>query len=1520
MQAILRLLRFVNRLFTETETAFYHIFPSLKNGQLLMLPAPADPNDFVNNNLNINSAGVAGATSNSKLLVMKKTLLYVGTFIGVLLLTMAFSSTSFGQATVTSDADDYMPRSTATFTGAGFEPFEAVELKVKNLSYPCNTVFADSSYLPWTVTADETGGFITTWTVCDCSGDSLRLKATGQTSGSIAYAYFTDATASSGEGDMSVVLTPVCSGSSGNSFVFTFQGPNKDYNAGSQLTLLVPATWTTPQITTASNPGFISITAGSGVTVGSPTISGSGPWTVTVNFNYASATSSKSFTISYGGGGTKVTAPSALGTSTFETRTKQNGGSLTLLGTNNQPKVVVQNPPTATAGNDQNSAATCGTTVTLAGNNPPSGSNGKWTIVSGGSGSFNDDTKNNTTFTGTSGNTYVLRWTVTTGQCSNSDEVNITLNRNPTTADAGTPQTICFNSTATLDANTPDVGAGAGLWSIVGGSPDMSPTQFSSTSDPNAIFTPAAAGNYTLKWTISNSPCTASSDNVAITVRALPTATISIQSPNPTTICTGGTTVFRLTGPANGSVTYDIDGVIQPAVTLNGGGNANVTTAALTANTTYNLVKVSYPTSASAPTCETTATGFVTVTVVAQPVNPTINVKSPDVASVCAGQDLSATFNAGSGGLGCSDDFEYSTNGGTSWTAYTPGATISTASLAGQTVMIHGRHNNCTANTGCTATYDLLASWTVIAQPVNPTLNVKSPDLSSVCAGQNVSATFNAGSGGLGCSDDFEYSTDGGTSWTAYTPGANINTASLAGQTVMIHGRHNNCTVNTGCTATYDLLTSWTVVAQPVNPTLNVKAPNLASVCVGQNVSATFNAGSGGLGCSDDFEYSTNGGTSWTAYTPGAAISTASLAGQTVMIHGRHNNCTANTGCTATYDLLASWTVVAQPVNPTLNVKSPNVAAVCPGQDVSATFNAGSGGLGCSDDFEYSTNGGTSWTAYTPGATISTASLAGQTVMIHGRHNNCSANTGCTATYDLLTSWTVQAPTVVTGHFINSAPNTTNTSFVYGCTTPVLSVTATGQGTVTYKWFRTTTSTNSGGTQVGTGSSYTVPAATPVGTYYYHAEAIATCGTTPSNVFTVVINQQEAEADGTLYYTGPANAWTPNTSSNTATVTLSAFIKNSTAADAVCGDIATARITFQVKNSSGIWTNVSSAQNLPVSYVDPNNPSKGGTAAAIVQLNISNNTATQIFDLRVIVSGNYKAAEKYGFSQITISKLVPGGSISGGTLLCGSTSSGQLRPSTVIPSLLGFGVEYVVKQGKVQSPKGKVNLYVSSYFDLNGTSTFPTLNWYKISTNAIASLTITGKTSTTNAKASFTSKASVARFNFITGETIPIEGNCTTVMDIEDVSITGSINFQDKIALTIYRNSGGVWYSNNWVTSQTVARNICGGDLTASGTTSPISSPSVLDESTRLNLVTPGTFKVRAFPNPTTHLFTIDVQSSSNEPIEVKVFDMIGHMVYYRKGLLKEEHHRFGQMLTDGMYMLHVTQGDKQQTITIIKK
>ena len=124
-----------------------------------------------------------------KKLTMQPILRLLQTSFAIIVLTLTTSLVS--AQTLTSDRADYPPMSLATFYGNGFGPNEQVVLKVKNLEQPCNTITADSSYLPWTVYADANGSFITTWTVCNCPGDSLRLKATGSL-GSIAYLYFSD--------------------------------------------------------------------------------------------------------------------------------------------------------------------------------------------------------------------------------------------------------------------------------------------------------------------------------------------------------------------------------------------------------------------------------------------------------------------------------------------------------------------------------------------------------------------------------------------------------------------------------------------------------------------------------------------------------------------------------------------------------------------------------------------------------------------------------------------------------------------------------------------------------------------------------------------------------------------------------------------------------------------------------------------------------------------------------------------------------------------------------------------------------------------------------------------------------------------------------------------------------------------------------------------------------------------------------------------------------------------------------
>ena len=174
-------------------------------------------------------------------------------------------------------------------------------------------------------------------------------------------------------------------------------------------------------------------------------------------------------------------------------------------------------PTVSNAGANQN---VCGTSTALTGNTPTVGT-GLWTIVSGAGGSFVLNTNPTTTFNGTAGVTYVLRWTISNGVCTPSaSDVTIRLDQAPTVSNAGTPQTVCGTAT-TLNGNAPTIGTGQ--WSFApGGNPDA----LGSIADINSRvsgFTGTAGITYTLRWTISNGVCPVSTSDVTIQFDQAPT-------------------------------------------------------------------------------------------------------------------------------------------------------------------------------------------------------------------------------------------------------------------------------------------------------------------------------------------------------------------------------------------------------------------------------------------------------------------------------------------------------------------------------------------------------------------------------------------------------------------------------------------------------------------------------------------------------------------------------------------------------------------------------------------------------------------------------------------------------------------------------------------------------------------------------------------------------------------------------------------------------------------------------------
>jgi uncharacterized protein (TIGR02145 family) len=89
------------------------------------------------------------------------------------------------------------------------------------------------------------------------------------------------------------------------------------------------------------------------------------------------------------------------------------------------------------------------TTVTLNAQAPEVGS-GLWSIVSGAVGTLAEPANPATTFTATPCETYVLRWTVATDCYDNYDEISVSFDDTPATANAGSDVTICENNAAVL--------------------------------------------------------------------------------------------------------------------------------------------------------------------------------------------------------------------------------------------------------------------------------------------------------------------------------------------------------------------------------------------------------------------------------------------------------------------------------------------------------------------------------------------------------------------------------------------------------------------------------------------------------------------------------------------------------------------------------------------------------------------------------------------------------------------------------------------------------------------------------------------------------------------------------------------------------------------------------------------------------------------------------------------------------------------------------------------------------------
>jgi len=193
----------------------------------------------------------------------------------------------------------------------------------------------------------------------------------------------------------------------------------------------------------------------------------------------------------------------------------------------------------ANAGDDQEIC----TNHTFLNADAPTGSfTGEWSIISGGC-DFADKYSNSTEITNVLSNTTILKWTITDGSTTSSDEVSITNNK-PTVANAGNDDEICTNS-YTLNANICASGEN-GKWSVVSGTGTFADDATNSTD-----VTGLSLGTNDFQWKITKGTCY-SADIVTITDNEVTASTEADK-----TICEDYTSISANT-PTSGSGVWSI--------------------------------------------------------------------------------------------------------------------------------------------------------------------------------------------------------------------------------------------------------------------------------------------------------------------------------------------------------------------------------------------------------------------------------------------------------------------------------------------------------------------------------------------------------------------------------------------------------------------------------------------------------------------------------------------------------------------------------------------------------------------------------------------------------------------------------------------------------------------------------------------------------------------------------------------------------------------------------------------------
>lgn len=702
---------------------------------------------------------------------------------------------------------------------------------------------------------------------------------------------------------------------------------------------------------------------------------------------------------------------------------------------------------------------------------------------------------------------------------------------NPTiycVSDVATPLTATVSSGNTVNWYTQPVG---GIGTAI------APTPSTAIAGSSQVFYAAA---------LDANGCEGPRAEIVVQVNDLPTATIS----GTTTICEGTTAVITFNGTPNAVVTYTVNSGSNQTIALDATGTATLTTPALTANVSYDLVSV---VTTGTTICSQLQTGNALVTVEALP-TATISGST----AICEGTTATITFNGTPNAT-----VTYTVDGGSNQTIVLNGS--GTATVTTPTLTINSVYTlvSVTAS-GTLACNQLQTGSATVTVNALPTATISGT--TSICSGATAVITFNGTANAT-----VTYTVDGGGNQTIVLDA--LGTATVTTPALSSDSTYTLVSVTSGTSVCTQTVTGSAVVTVGALPTATISGT--VTVCQNAaNPTITFTGANGAEPYT--FTYTINGGANQTLTTTTGNSVSISVPTATVGVYTYDLVSVASAGLASCSQLQSGSAVVTVEALPTATISGNTT--ICAGLTATITFNGTANAT-----VTYTVNGGANQTIVLDGsgtATIVTAALTATATytLVSVTSSSLTACSQAQTGSAVVTVNQLAAPNV-TFSYANACMNATtsplpvlpigftaggtfsSTSLTVDSTTGAIalaSVTAAGSYQVTYTLASNTATCTDGGTFTAT--IVISEGITPVTGFSYDATYCAnasnalpttvtgfTTGGTFSSTSGLIINPTTGEIDidssnsgsYVITYTIPVDTATCNVGGNTVfTITI----------------------------------------------------------------------------------------------------------------------------------------------------------------------------------------------------------------------------------------------------------------------------------------------------------------------------------------------------------------------------------------------